>query len=549
MAEILKDRNDKPIMRDGQEVYASYFSDGVNQVKGVDMKSRRLTIVGTDETRDRDGDIITLKGWQLDNFLKNPVFLWAHNYSSVPIGGAEKVVRRRNPSRLVFVERFWPEGVFAFSDLILEGYNHKIINASSVGFIPKRSEPMEEDAEDSPYRRGRRFLEQELLELSGCPVPCNPSALQESFGTGEFKGIKFEHWTRYLSDGEVPESKHADDIKEEIEKLRKNVEFIDEDKKTQVVVDGFKEEEGDEVLQTVKSEKRPPLKRREFPKEEPEGKDRVLVGPDGEVIAECKDEEWMTTPGYNFEFVEDEDKKVGGSRSLSIADEGHAWDVSGAKSRIAKWASDGSGDKDKVSWTKYKRAFGYYDPDKSEEFGGYKLPFADVIDNSLKAVWKGCAAVVAALNGARGGVDIPETDRKGVYNLMKVYYKKFDKPIPDLRSFYDLAKFMEEVKEVFGIETLTLKEFPKEKILEILGLNGIVHSVTSEKSIEVKKGQDLYKDVLTPPSPADKGKKSDTGSQKPQVSEVGSGVITDLKNEIERLNKVITEFKTKVNGR
>ena len=534
MAEILKDRNDKPIMRDGQEVYASYFSDGVNQVKGVDMKSRRLTIVGTDETRDRQGDIITLKGWQLDNFLKNPVFLWAHDYGSIPIGGAEKVVKRRSPSRLVFVEKFWPEGLFSFSDLILEGYNHKIINASSVGFIPKKSELIDEEgAGEGTFwdRTPKRFLEQELLELSGCPVPCNPSALQEAFGTKEFGGIKFEHWTRYLSDGEVPESKHADDIKEEIEKLRKNVEFIDEDKKTQVVVDGFKAEEGDEVLQTVKSEKRPPLKRREFPKEEPEGKDRVLVGPDGEVIAECKDEEWITTPGYNFEFVEDEDKKVGGSRSLSIADEGHAWDASGAKSRIAKWASsDGSGDKDKVSWTKYKRAFGYYDPDKSEEFGGYKLPFADVIDNSLKAVWKGCAAVVAALNGARGGVDIPDTDRKGVYNLMKVYYKKFDKPIPDLRSFYDLAKFMEEVKEVFGT-------------------NGEINPLkTSEKSIEVKKGQDLYKNVLALPSPADKGK-SDAGSQKPQVSEVDARVIADMNKELKRVTEAVAEVKKKMNGR
>ena len=62
----------------------------------MDRDKRLLVIRGTDQSRDRDGDIIMLRGWNVENYLKNPVFLWAHDYKSVPIGAAEKVVRRRD---------------------------------------------------------------------------------------------------------------------------------------------------------------------------------------------------------------------------------------------------------------------------------------------------------------------------------------------------------------------------------------------------------------------------------------------------------------------
>lgn len=88
----------------------------------------------------------------------------------------------------------------------------------------------------------------------------------------------------------------------------------------------------------------------------------------------------------------------------SKAPDGTAWDASAARERIAKWASsDGSGDKEKITWSKYRRAFAWYDPKKAEEFGGYELPHHDVIDGELKVVWHGVVAAAAVLRGARGG--------------------------------------------------------------------------------------------------------------------------------------------------
>ena len=43
-------------------------------------------VISTDEV-DRHGGVIQAQGWQLDAYLNNPVFLWAHDYSRPVIGG------------------------------------------------------------------------------------------------------------------------------------------------------------------------------------------------------------------------------------------------------------------------------------------------------------------------------------------------------------------------------------------------------------------------------------------------------------------------------
>ena len=168
-----------PVVRNGQHLLAS-ISTGV--VKSVDVAKRLMWVTGSTEARDRDGDIITVKGWQLDNFLKNPVFLWAHNYSGLPIGGARKVLRRKDPVKLDFLIHFADlKDLWTFPDVVMHLYKDLKLNATSVVFIPMEFEPIQEkDDSGSSPRRGRRYLKQELLELSGCAVPSNPEALSNS---------------------------------------------------------------------------------------------------------------------------------------------------------------------------------------------------------------------------------------------------------------------------------------------------------------------------------------------------------------------------------
>jgi len=220
MAYVIKDESGQPLKHDGSEVFAADF---VGAVKSINKDERTLVIVGSDETKDRDGDIIMVSGWDMKNFLKNPVFLYAHNHAGVPIGSATKVVRRKDPARLEFHEKFPSEGIYPFADMILALFQEKVLNASSVGFIPKKWEELEKD-DNSPsgFWPGRRFTNQELLELSACAVPSNPSALQVN---SLVKNIMAKSFTEIK---EMMEPKDRDLIMEQL--YVKEIEFEDENK-------------------------------------------------------------------------------------------------------------------------------------------------------------------------------------------------------------------------------------------------------------------------------------------------------------------------------
>lgn len=144
------------------------------------------------------------------------------------------------------------------------------------------------------------------------------------------------------------------------------------------------------------------------------------------------------------------------------APEEREWDANAAEQRIRKWASsDGSGDKDKIDWGKYRQAFAWYDSEDPENFGSYKLPHHDVIDGRLCVVWRGVAAAMQALRGARGGVDIPQEDRRAVYTHLANHYRQFGREPPEYECIQFaiermLAQTIEEQKE-------TIRRILKEK--------------------------------------------------------------------------------------
>ncbi len=121
-------------------------------------------------------------------------------------------------------------------------------------------------------------------------------------------------------------------------------------------------------------------------------------------------------------------KSIVSYQDLSLAEEDRQWDSTAAVNRLREYA--GGPDKEDIDWSVYRQGFLYYDPEDEENFGAYKLPIGDVIDDDLKAVPRGIFAAAAALQGARGGVDIPDEEIETAKNHLSKYYEKMDRTPP-----------------------------------------------------------------------------------------------------------------------
>ncbi|MET9341274.1 MULTISPECIES: hypothetical protein [unclassified Nonomuraea] len=112
-------------------------------------------------------------------------------------------------------------------------------------------------------------------------------------------------------------------------------------------------------------------------------------------------------------------------RDLPLADRDREWDADEADKRVRAWAKA----EDEPN-AQYRQAFVWYDGDNADEFGAYKLPVADVIGGSLKAVPRAVMAAGAVVQGARGGVKIPKGEVDRVKSHLAKYYASMGETPP-----------------------------------------------------------------------------------------------------------------------
>ena len=207
---------------------------------------------------DRQAEEIDPKGWITDNYLKNPVVPLFHDYSRFPIAKAEwaKKSPRVNPEGLLF------KPVFAKTEIGQEAfylYKEGFMSAFSVGFDPIEWTDGEGkvyskaiDGEFGVWQKAYiqkakkkprcKYLQQELLEISGVVVPAHPDALIVARGVVKTKELSeyldnlIKMGTHFESD---PENDNHDailishlvlginDKLEAIEKLLKSKDTID----------------------------------------------------------------------------------------------------------------------------------------------------------------------------------------------------------------------------------------------------------------------------------------------------------------------------------
>lgn len=153
-----------------------------------------LDFVLSTATPDRSNDVVSQDGWRLDNYRKNPVMLWAHDYSQLPVG-KPGLVGVENGKLVAMGVKFPERDLYEHGWTVGEMYREGFLHAVSVGFAPVKYNWNQE-----PGRNGMDFHEQELLEFSAVPVPANPEALQLAKAAGLPLGGFIEWAERILDD-------------------------------------------------------------------------------------------------------------------------------------------------------------------------------------------------------------------------------------------------------------------------------------------------------------------------------------------------------------
>lgn len=144
------------------------------ELKSAESDKRVLTFVGTNNNLDRDKEIIDINGWDFNNYLKNPVVLFGHDFRQPPVGRTTRI--SKEGGNLVFDIEFPDEGKYPHADIIYNLAKDKFLNAASVGFKPTKHEDIQDTEKGGSIRK---FTQQELIELSIVPFGSNPTALQK----------------------------------------------------------------------------------------------------------------------------------------------------------------------------------------------------------------------------------------------------------------------------------------------------------------------------------------------------------------------------------
>jgi hypothetical protein len=398
-----------------------------NEVKAIDRDKRTIEFVASDETIDRDLEVIKAEGWDIKSYKKNQQGLWAHNHGGLPIWRGLKTWIEAGEKKLKTIALFTSEETGnAMGEAIFRLYDNKFLNAVSVGFIGLDIERQDEEeigGGNKPKIR-RTFLKQELLEISAVPVPANPGAtivrdlsefdssdIRKELDWMNTKGIVDETCYKYLTE---------------------TYDTLENRKTLYFPVHQCKHESCEEAKTNGECEYN-----KEGLSQLPEEEKQIEI--------QTSDQTDQTKK------IELEEKKISGKKGLPLADREASWTASSAKKRVAKWASsDGSGDKDKINWSKFGQAFVVLrNEEESENMGSYALPFADVIEGSLKAVPRGVFAVSAVLMGARGGVDLSDSDRKSAMKFCEDYYGMMDMEAPWQREGRGLDLEAWEIIQLF----------------------------------------------------------------------------------------------------
>ena len=125
----------------------------------------------------RDGVSVDIDGMDFSNYRKNPVVLFAHDYSGrtessgLPIGRTLRL--ERTPDGRIRADFEFLSGD-QFADRVRNAWNRGFLRGASIGWRAIEARPSER-------ARGVRIVKSELIEWSIVAVPADPDALRGAY--------------------------------------------------------------------------------------------------------------------------------------------------------------------------------------------------------------------------------------------------------------------------------------------------------------------------------------------------------------------------------
>lgn len=162
------------------------FSSGINM---IDEKRMVIAKISTTDV-DRDGDVMMPSGIDLTHFRENPVVLFGHDSSRMPVGKAMRISTEPNSviAEVKFAERppEHPDAAEWVPDTMLSMFKQNILRAFSVGFIiPEGGARLANKKDQTRFPGVKRVINKwQLLEFSVVPIPSNPGALATAVSKG-----------------------------------------------------------------------------------------------------------------------------------------------------------------------------------------------------------------------------------------------------------------------------------------------------------------------------------------------------------------------------
>lgn len=500
--------------------------DGMREEDGVEMA---FTV--SSESIDRDDDVIYQSGWDLSDYRKNPVVLWAHDSSQPPVGRSTSIYVDEVENKLKSVAAFPGKDLYAFGNMIGRMYKNGFLRGASVGFMPTEFEMDVERDGQMPMN----FRKQKLLEWSAVPVPSNPEGLAQarSFGIDTTPMVEWaekilddqkrffipkhmieDMWKKSKPEsvttiGSVDDTSNDRAETEEKEVITKAIDvpsFISDNAKRGIAYyeDGFGgsglvsrtiSEARDMAAGTVTEDKLKRMaawfKRHLSDLEAPQNNNSnhedypgagavawLLWG--GNPTSEpMKANDWA-----DRKLAQIEDDKLVDSQSVEVKAV-VPYDPHTKAPEDTEW--NGPEEIAKASVEELVQMSTWYDADNPDVKSSYKLPHHKA--GSYETVWRGVAAAMGALLGARGGVDIPTEDMMGVYEHLAEHYRQFGKEPPPFEKSLSVEE-SSEIESVNEIES-TIEEESNGDSYEIQDLRSFEAMVLEASREQLDELRDL----------------------------------------------------------